>query len=166
MQEWTLRVNIFESMLYAVLQTYSVLGLWHGSVSSVAPAKVNSFWLGKDLDLEGSDEARSMMIMGKKKKEASKKNTRSKLAKIELVERWLRKGGIEFIGEAKKVGRRYLDKRGRKRGRGGEDIGKLDDLADCLLQGMAWIRWEENRVAIVENGLEAVEELEGILATR
>lgn len=167
-QEWTLRVNMFESMLYAVLQTYSALGLWHGSVSSVTPAKVNSFWLGKDLDLGGSDEAGLMMIMGKKKKEASKKSTRSKVLKIELVERWLREGGVEFMGEAKKVGRRYLDKRGRKRGGGeGEDIGKLDDLADCLLQGMAWIRWEENRVAIVENGLEAVEELEGaLLATR
>lgn len=169
MQEWTLRVNMFESMLYAVLHTYSALGLWHGSVSSVAPAKVNSFWLGKDLDLGGSDEAGLIMIMGKKK-EANKKSARSKVAKIELVERWLREGregGVEFMGEAKKVGRRYLDKRGRKRGGGeGEDIGKLDDLADCLLQGMAWIRWEENRVAIIENGLKAVEELEGAFLAR
>lgn len=168
MQEWTLRVNMFESMLYAVLQTYSALGLWHGSVSSVAPAKVNSFWLRKDLDLGGS-EAGLMMITGKKKKEANKKSARSKVAKIELVERLLREGeerGVEFMGEAKKVGRRYLEKRGRKRGGGeGEDIGKLDDLADCLLQGMAWIRWEENRVTIVENGLEAVEELEDALLT-
>lgn len=168
MQEWTLRVNMFESMLYAVIQTYSALGLWHGSVSSVAPAKVNSFWLGKDLDLEGSNEGGSMMIMGREKKEASKKSTRSKVAKIELVEKWLREGEFEFMGEAENVGLRYLDKRGRKRGgREGEDLGKLDDLADCLLQGMTWIRWEENRVAIVEYGLEAVEELEGALrATR
>lgn len=169
MQEWTLRVNMFESMLYAVLHTYSALGIWHGSVSSVAPAKVNNFWLGKDLDLEGSYEAGLMMIMGKKK-ESNKKSARSKVAKIELVERWLREvgaGGLEFMGQAKKAGRKYLDKRGRKRGRGeGEDIGKLDDLADCLLQGMAWIRWEENRIAIVENGLEAVEELEGALLAR
>lgn len=90
-QEWTLRVNMFESMLYAVLQTYSALGLWHGSVSSVAPAKVNSFWLRKDLDLGGS-EAGLMMITGKKKKEANKKSARSKVAKIELVERLLREG--------------------------------------------------------------------------
>lgn len=161
---------MFESMLYAVLHTYSALGLWHGSVSSVAPAKANSFWLGKELDLGGSDEAELIMIMGKKKKKASKRSARSKMAKIELVERWLREGGeggLEFMGEAKKVGRRYLDKRGKRRGGGeGEDIGKLDDLADCLLQGMAWIRWEENRVAIVENGLEAVEKLEGALLAR
>lgn len=174
-QEWTLRVNMFESMLYAVLHTYFSLGLWHGSVYSVAPAKVNSFWLGKDLDLRessSSSEAGLMTIMGKKKtekkKEGNKKSARSKVAKIELVERWLRErgeGAVEFMGEAKKVGRSYLNKRGVKRG-GGEDIGKLDDLADCLLQGMAWIRWEENRVAIVETGLEAVEELEGALLAR
>ena len=114
-----------------------------------------------------------MKIMGKrkteKKKEGNKKSGRSKVAKIELVASWLREGGeggIEFMGKAKKVGRSYLNKRGVKRGGGGEDIGKLDDLADCLLQGMAWIRWEENRVAIVENGLEAVEELEGALFAR
>lgn len=173
-QEWTLRVNMFESMLYAVLHTYFALGLWHGSVYSVAPAKVNSFWVGKDLDLRESSSSEDglMTMMGKrkteKKKERNKKSTRSKVAKIELVERWLREGGeggVEFMGEAKKVGRSYLNKRGVKRG-GGEDIGKLDDLADCLLQGMAWIRWEENRVAIAENGLEAVEELEGALLAR
>lgn len=173
-QEWTLRVNMFESMLYAVLHTYSALGLWDGSVYSVAPAKVNSFWLGKDLDLgDRSTDVGLVTIIGKekkgkKKKDANKKSARSKVAKIELVERWLREGrggGVEFMGEAKKVGRRYLDKRGVKRG-GGEGIGKLDDLADCLLQGMAWIRWEENRVAIVENGLEAVEELEGALLAK
>lgn len=162
-------MNMFESMLYAVLHTYSALGLWHGSVFSIAPAKVNSFWLGKDLDLGGSSGAGLMMIRGgKKKKKAEKKSARSKVAKIKLVERWLREGGgmgVEFMGDAKKVGRRYLDKRGVKRW-GGEDIGKLDDLADCLLQGMAWIRWEENRVAIVENGLEAVEELEGALLAK
>ena len=36
------------------------------------------------------------------------------------------------------------------------EMGKLDDLADCLLQGMAWIRWEENRRGVLEGGLEAL----------
>lgn len=45
--EWTLRVNMFEAMLYAALKTLGEQGLWRGSVFPVAPAKVSKFWQGK-----------------------------------------------------------------------------------------------------------------------
>jgi cruciform cutting endonuclease 1 len=35
-------------------------------------------------------------------------------------------------------------------------MGKLDDLADCLLQGMAWIEWEENKRKALEHGVQAL----------
>jgi cruciform cutting endonuclease 1 len=38
----------------------------------------------------------------------------------------------------------------------GEKMGKLDDLADCLLQGMAWVKWEENKRLLLKNGVEAL----------
>ena len=71
------------------------------------------------------------------------------------------------------MGRRFLRKRrGGKRVRVGEkvvgregegvgevEIGKLDDLADCLLQGMAWVQWERNRRLVMEKGVQALDEL-------
>lgn len=44
---------------------------------------------------------------------------------------------------------------------GGEAvIGKLDDLADCLLQGVAWVKWQENRRLLVEGGLDSLDGLD------
>jgi cruciform cutting endonuclease 1 len=33
---------------------------------------------------------------------------------------------------------------------------KLDDLADCLLQGMAWVKWEENKRRLGRDGVDAI----------
>ena len=114
----------------------------------VAPGKVSKFWLG---DAEGSLDEK---IIGSK-------SAKTKLAKIELVEKWLDQGErFKLEGKAGDLGRKYLEKRNRGKKKGEEGIGKLDDLADCLLQGMAWIKWEENRIAIVKKGPEVLDELE------
>lgn len=162
-QEWTLRVNMFEAMLYAVLKTLSERGLWSGAVHPVAPGKVVKYWAPGTEDREAGE--------GK----GAKKSAKMKTQKVELVERWLKNGGVFGLeGQAKELGEAYLKKR-----KGGKmvvikqekrpseeervpvpaEIGKLDDLADCLLQGMAWIRWEENRILFVSKGLKALEEL-------
>lgn len=71
--------------------------------------------------------------------------------------------GFGLEGQAREMGERYLWKRrGGKRVKvkeGMVEIGKLDDLADCFLQGMAWIQWEKNRMLIMSRGIEALEEL-------
>jgi len=156
-QEWTLRVNMFEAMIYAVLKTLSENGTWQGTVHPIAPAKVSKFWLG---DKEGA-----AMEGG------GSKSAKTKTAKINLVEKWLgerdaEKHPFKLEGKAEALGIAYLRKRsGGKKVLDGkavvpEEIGKLDDLADCMLQGMAWIKWEQNRRLLMSNGLEALDEIE------
>lgn len=163
-QEWTLRVNMFEAMIYATLKTFSEQELWHGSVHPVAPTKVSKFWLG-------DEDGRSVKTPSPKRPSASSK---TKAAKIALVDDWLSSGQLlELEGEAANVARAYRKRLARRKAskvlveqedalgaheRGPYEIGKLDDLADCLLQAMAWIQWDKNRIAFQsgERGLEGI----------
>ncbi|KAM0803253.1 mitochondrial resolvase Ydc2 [Usnea florida] len=156
--EWTLRVNMFEAMIYAVLKTFSERGLWQGVVHSVAPSKVSNFWI---TDSETIRKGRSGSISAK-----------TKTAKINMVAEWLKDGTrFELKGAAAQLGEEYLSKKtgrvktssvkqksstSKARDAVGNSVQKLDDLADCLLQGMAWIKWDENRRLILTKGAEAL----------
>ncbi|KAL2116461.1 hypothetical protein VTJ04DRAFT_8629 [Mycothermus thermophilus] len=39
-----------------------------------------------------------------------------------------------------------------------EDIGKMDDLCDSLLQGMAWVQWQSNLEALIQEQPELLEQ--------
>ena len=164
---------MFEAMIYAVLNSFKEMGKWEGEVQGVAPGRVSKFWLDDRVEV---DEEEGIGEVGGGKRRVSK-GERSKAAKIGVVEGWLgmRDGerGFELVGGAEEMGRRFLRKRrGGKRVRVGEKvvgregegvgevkIGKLDDLADCLLQGMAWVQWERNRRLVMEKGVQALDEL-------
>ncbi|KAJ5051441.1 uncharacterized protein L3040_001219 [Drepanopeziza brunnea f. sp. 'multigermtubi'] len=183
--EWTIRVNMFESILYAVLCTLREEGVWRGEVRSIAPGKVGPFWIGEEgaeAEAEAGDEdgvrpdsgVELEMKKGEERGKSKKKIRRSQNAKIknkglkiDLVRSWLEGGDVVGLGneQVESVARAYREKwdrapgarRGpRGREREGEKMGKLDDLADCLLQGMAWVQWEENKRALVKNGVEAL----------
>ncbi|KAF7858481.1 hypothetical protein EAF04_009081 [Stromatinia cepivora] len=189
--EWTIRVNMLESMLWATLKTLSEEKVWGGEVIEIAPRKVGSFWVEESglLDEEEGEEF-------KKVRNTKVVNARNKGAKIDLVRRWLEGGEkrkaqkhneVVLIGsqQVKEVKERYTEKWDRKVGRAKgykvkskssstakasdaaknkeekemikekeEEMGKLDDLADCLLQGMAWLKWQENRKMALEEGVE------------
>jgi cruciform cutting endonuclease 1 len=154
--EWTVRVNMFESILYAVLCTLKGEGVWKGEIQAIAPGKVGPFWVGEETgDGEGS----------RKERKSKSAKVRNKGVKIDLVRGWLEGGELVGLGneEVEGVARRYKEKwdrtpGGRRKGdvEGKEKMGKLDDLADCLLQGMAWIQWEENKRTALKHGVEAL----------
>lgn len=166
-QEWTVRVNMFESMLHAVFCCL------HGKESpvaeSVSPNKVTKFWLdrmgGRFLDIQKPKGRKKKEVLGEGPGEElgveganvviKKGRTygKAKLAKVSLVKEWLRSGDVVSLGkDVRGIAADFGPVKGRRKANSVSG-GKLDDLADCLLQGIAWIRWEENRKSLAEGKL-------------
>lgn len=178
-QEWTVRVNLLEGMIWACLET---LRAQYGSgalcdsplsravrelkaVAAVSPAKVAKFWCS-GLSTEYKKEVESGES-GTFRHEGRGVNKISKADKIAVVQPWVddwiaggQRGSaqLDFAGAAAEtatafqstVGKRKPRKKKGEDGEGEKSIGKLDDLADCLLQGVAWVKWEENRQKLAE----------------
>ncbi|OQD85215.1 hypothetical protein PENANT_c010G01474 [Penicillium antarcticum] len=217
-QEWTLRVGVFEGMLYAILHALREERggtLQNVVVQGIEPRRVVRYWLEggtkRDADEKGEDS------------KAKKLTARDiKKAKIDLVAHWLssaRKHQNAASGEGEvcttKPGsladtkivladssespilqnisagylRKWLDQATRKSKTtktktkdrtivtespciasiaqgmaltpttAAIDPGKLDDLADCLLQGVTWVEWQVMRERIAEEGIEALKSI-------
>ena len=178
-QEWTLRVNMLESMLYACFETLSSTSTTKQpfpEVVEVSPARVARFWCGGTSQDEGTDVETPLAEIGSKPSQAPKRKKKNTLkldkvakkdmidkrARINVVRSWLAADEVplrpqlavdlEFTEQAREVAETFkVDPSTGKRVRGEAAIAsvdgpvKLDDLADCLLQGVAWVRWEENR---------------------
>ncbi|KAK1057180.1 hypothetical protein LTR12_014850 [Friedmanniomyces endolithicus] len=195
-QEWTVRVNMLEAMLWACLatlrQTSSLdrtlsrteagSGARKGTggfpaVFEVLPARVAGFWVGEPgVSLRMTAEtftsgrvepAASAVVSSSGRKRVQKKD------KVAVVRSWLDSHNngngnnngngdshpdvsLAFSGDAAKIAKAFAAPSSRSPSRGAteegsveeeseERMGKRDDLADCLLQGVAWVRWEENR---------------------
>lgn len=156
--EWTLRVNMLEAILHAVLCTLKEEGIFKGEVIAISPGQASNYWLNGD----GWDK--SPEPSGKERKTQSVK-LKNKGHKIDLVKQWLENEERVTLGskQTKLVAKAYLAKWNRAPGGGpaveleaGEKMGKLDDLADCFLQGMAWIAWERNKRTALVHGVEAL----------
>ncbi|KAK5171408.1 uncharacterized protein LTR77_004552 [Saxophila tyrrhenica] len=178
-QEWTLRVNMLESMLYACFETMksnSNLPSVFPDTVEMSPARVARFWCGGTSEAEGTDveaalsrpQLKSKMLLSKQsgkiagRDKLAKQNKIDKNVKIAVVKAWLAAAEtplpphldvqLEFTDEARLVADAFgsdtkKTRGGRKEAALSTDSGpvKLDDLADSLLQGLAWVRWEENR---------------------
>lgn len=152
--EWTLRVNSLESMLYAVFTTLRQLGLWPGG-------KLEGVVARNVLEFMAVQEGVGWMKWVKEVKGDNKR------IKKDIARKMLGANKLLQIGEGegvKAVVKEYVDKwelKGTRRkpvAGGAEGLKKLDDLADCLLQGIAFIRWQENKRRLLAGGVDALEE--------
>lgn len=162
--EWTLRVNSLESMLYAVLSTLRSLGHWpDGRVEAVAARGVLEFMAAQEGLGDGGADSPTVATRSVWVKKARKDD--NKRLKKDIVGRMLQSGeGIKVAesdeGAVEALRREYVAQwsGSGKRGKAGvESLKKLDDLADCLLQGIAFIRWQDNKQRLLEGGVEALE---------
>ncbi|OAF59688.1 hypothetical protein VC83_03995 [Pseudogymnoascus destructans] len=174
--EWTVRVNMLESMIYAILLTLREEGAWNGTVIPIAPGKVGPFWLeGEEATTASLEEVETggsspAAVMETKTRNAKLAKALNKGAKIDLVRNWLAIGDRVEVDspDVETLVMAYLDKWDKKPGgvkgkRPAKDsvatiekMGKLDDLADSLLQGMAFIQWEENKRIAREKGISSL----------
>jgi cruciform cutting endonuclease 1 len=167
-QEWTVRVNTLESMLWACFETLKASQVMSKSctfpaVHEVAPKRVASFWTASpdahrpSTDLFAPDFAPPEL---KVPSSTAKAASTGKKEKIAVLRSWLDGSGVvslDFSAETQKIAAAFTQGIKRRKAKSdGADVAdtaieretKLDDLADCVLQGAAWVRWEENRRAI------------------
>jgi cruciform cutting endonuclease 1 len=209
--EWTIRVGVFEGMLYAVLNTLrgegrlkALLGADSDvdvAVQGIEPRRVVTYWTEGDTKPSGGSKDMGIEKAGEKEGQERKKTAKTprakevKREKINLVAKWWlsffsRKDSPEMENseslkislaedsQVKDVVDAYLRKwengnsdskgikGGSRKGKGIDKVGndespvtkikKLDDLADCLLQGIAWLEWRDMRRKMARDGPDAV----------
>ncbi|KAI0161493.1 mitochondrial resolvase Ydc2 [Xylariaceae sp. FL1272] len=175
--EWTLRVNTLEAMLHASLQTLRDVGSWKGEVESIQPRSVAQLFLEADETKSKDVEELSASIdesdepVGKKSKgpktQGSKNHAlylKKKGVKIDLLRQWLDQHDDIIqpqTPEAQQMLEMYQKKpNGKSRKKEPMVDTKLDDITDSLLQGIAWLRWRENRAQLSRHGPEELLNLE------
>lgn len=169
-QEWTIRVNTLESMLWACFETMKFAQAELGrikfpTIHEVAPKRVAAFWTAS---LEAQTPSGDLFDSDYSPPELKAISTKSKAAstgkkeKIAALRSWLDgSGGVSlgFSTETQMTAAAFATEPKQRKAKGINTKAtapvlqretKLDDLADCVLQGAAWVRWEENRRIINE----------------
>jgi cruciform cutting endonuclease 1 len=169
-QEWTVRVNMLESMLWASLQTMRGLDKMKAfpDVHEVNPQRVAHFWAGsEDVALRpGKDLFDLNAKAGSQNSSESESSPRKKMLKkdkVAIVRSWVGQSfdndrkcstpqdvALDFRDEGLEAAYRFRPRDRRSKKQNSDTYGKLDDLADCLLQAVTWLRWQENQAECVK----------------
>ncbi|KAL4819135.1 T-complex protein 11-domain-containing protein [Aspergillus spinulosporus] len=204
-QEWSLRVGVFEGMLWATLhslrmnqdqsQNQAEQHTAAPKVISIEPARVGRFWAPPTSSPSGCGVRAPAAAGSDKGKLKEKKNTsdsrQGKKLKIDLVGSWLERDIFltghgptvqlwidAYMSKWKKTpkSRQRTKSKIRKKAKStdsdsssdcgtradastvepGIDLAKLDDMADCLVQGVTWLEWEGMKEKIVREGIGGV----------
>ncbi|KAK3684036.1 mitochondrial resolvase Ydc2 [Podospora appendiculata] len=170
--EWTVRVNTLEAMIYAIFTTLRSLKLWDGKLIPITPMRVGSYLV------EGSVEEAAPVVEAKMVPKVMKLKQQkvSLLAswieaetKLEFpLETQAKEMAHDFLGNWNKAVSRKNERlekvkatakpeagEPRKGTKGANEatyaaIRKLDDLSDSLLQGVAWLQWQENIGGLIQ----------------
>ena len=209
-QDWSIRVGVFEGMLYAVLRTLAEIETGSGmgiandragnstkiDVEGVLPGRVVRYWADRGGVEETATESTKLKGKAMKKlkidlvgrtleeslRHSSIQQLRNSLATAENASTNV-STSLQIGKTAHPTVSAYLSKwtKGDRSKppsshrnhemtndsynppppppAAAEELSKLDDLADCLLQGMAWIEWENNRARVT-----ASKDLESMLS--
>lgn len=156
--EWTLRVNSLESMLYAALTLLRELGRWDSPVARIEPVVARNVleFMGVRDRLAGFDVGDIWA-----RHRGADDKTDNKKVKKDIIGRTLASAeGLAVEEPARLVAAEYLDEWQGKKSfqRKADRMKKLDDLADCLLQGLAFIHWQNNKRLLFEGGVDALQD--------
>ncbi|CAK7219267.1 hypothetical protein SCUCBS95973_003761 [Sporothrix curviconia] len=180
--EWTVRVNSLEAMLHGIL-AYRQLDANKNSknsnstfqtIQAVSPRRVSQFLLRGGLS--GSKEEQPVSLPAKVTKEKDIKDVKEAfVAGIlrasgprqlltyneninDIVDAYL----LRWDAKQSKSRRKTKTKETEEDGADGTDrpplakpvFTKIDDMADCVAQGLAWLEWEDNKKLLRARGAE------------
>ena len=146
-QEWTIRDGEYEGMLYAVLGTLIAQGYRDCSVLPMSPAAVNRYWLNEHATTPLLLEGRSRSSKAVKDHKIGFFRDMLKVGRVENLSLSFSHSSTETRDAVTGV-----DKKTKSSSKGA-GYTKLDDVSDCLLQGLAWVKWQQNRIKLQQHGL-------------
>ncbi|THV66230.1 ribonuclease H-like protein [Aureobasidium pullulans] len=177
-QEWTVRVNMLESMLWASLETmrhgYSQGEIAQGQkfpdLLEMSPRRVGMFWLAREDFFPTPADVATSLTSPKEVVQTTeselKKRSFEKKDKIALARHWLSLSMTtddltvdanlapmvaSFCSPKSRASRRKNKDDEHEEVDGADTSalsGKLDDLADCLVQAVTFALWEQNRTRV------------------